>query len=54
VLLAARGARMLDWGTELINDSETRSELRNKARSIQVAALVGGLLLTAIAFVITR
>jgi hypothetical protein len=50
VLLAARGSRNLGCGEELIDDSKTRSELRNKARMIQIAALVAGLLLAAVAY----
>jgi hypothetical protein len=51
--LAARGARNLGSGEEIISDAKTRSELRNKARTIQIAALIAGLLSAAVAYVIT-
>jgi hypothetical protein len=53
VLLAVRGSRNLGSGEKLIDDPKTRSELRNKARRIQIAALIAGLLLAGLAHVIT-
>jgi hypothetical protein len=52
VLLAARGLRRVGSSQETIADANIKALLRGKARKIQIAALVAGLLLTVIAWMI--
>ena len=46
--LAARGARNMDNGVEVIEDAAVLARVRRQARSVYLKAILAGLVLTAL------
>jgi hypothetical protein len=52
VNLAARGARNMDNGIEMIDEEDVKAQLRRQARAVYLKAIVAACVLTALVLVI--